>query len=350
MDSGWASPGGHRRREGDRGRAVRTDVVGGGLRPHSRVAGAADPDARHPRRGRVHSDRGHPSHRRRDLRVPIRGDRRQRPLRLPRAAPEVVCSTIVAVVTRSAKRRPPLLVIAGATATGKTGLAIDVASAWSGRGSRPRSSRPTRARSIAASTSGRRRRPRRAARDPAPRARPRRSRRAVHGRRLRGPRARALAAIGASGGLAILAGGTGLYLRAIARGMPGARHRRCGDARPAGGGVQRGRPGAARRAAGFGGSGAGGPVDTEDPRRVVRDWRWRRSRATSRRCPRCAATTDRSPGRARGGGGDAPRLDRAPCPRPVRRRLDRRSRDLRSATTGHCRRSRRSATARRGLC
>ena len=119
------------------------------------------------------------------------------------------------------EQRPPLLVIAGATATGKTGLAIDVADALiAGEAGRPRSSRPTRARSSAASTSGR---PRssagRAARIP------------HHGLDLVEPdepfsvadfaahAQQALAEIAARGGLAILVGGTGLYLRAVARGL-----------------------------------------------------------------------------------------------------------------------------------
>ena len=58
------------------------------------------------------------------------------------------------------------------------------------------------------------------ARRPAPRPRPRRSGRAVQRRRLRAPRARrARRDLGARGGVAILAGGTGLYLRAVARGL-----------------------------------------------------------------------------------------------------------------------------------
>ena len=90
---------------------------------------------------------------------------------------------------RSVTEAPPLIVIAGATATGKTELAIR-SPRRSARAAGPwRSSRPTRARSSAASTSARprstRRRP--GAR-PAPRPRPRRPGRAVQRRRLRDAR------------------------------------------------------------------------------------------------------------------------------------------------------------------
>jgi tRNA dimethylallyltransferase len=116
---------------------------------------------------------------------------------------------------------PPLLVIAGATATGKTGLAIDVAERLLGEGI------PTEV--ISADS----RQVYRGLDIGTAKATPA-ERRGIphHGLDLVDPdepftvadfadHARAvLAAIGDRGGLAILAGGTGLYLRAIARGLP----------------------------------------------------------------------------------------------------------------------------------
>jgi tRNA dimethylallyltransferase len=117
--------------------------------------------------------------------------------------------------------QPPLLVIAGATATGKTGLAIDVAERLAGEG--------TAAEIISADS-------RQVYRglDIGTAKATVAERRGIphHGLDLVDPdtpftvadfaaHARsALAGIGARGGLAILAGGTGLYLRAVARGMP----------------------------------------------------------------------------------------------------------------------------------
>ena len=70
-------------------------------------------------------------------------DRARRPVRAPGRA------------RRGVTTAPPLIVIAGPTATGKTALAIDLAEALRATGRTPRSSRPTRARSSAASTSAR---------------------------------------------------------------------------------------------------------------------------------------------------------------------------------------------------
>jgi tRNA dimethylallyltransferase len=116
---------------------------------------------------------------------------------------------------------PPLLVIAGATATGKTGLAIDVASRLMGEGTTVEiisadSRQVYRGLDIGTA---------KATLD---------ERRGIphHGLDLVDPDepftvadfaapARAtLASIGEQGGLAILVGGTGLYLRAVARGLP----------------------------------------------------------------------------------------------------------------------------------
>jgi tRNA dimethylallyltransferase len=115
---------------------------------------------------------------------------------------------------------PPLLVVAGATATGKTGLAIDVAHALRESG--------TPAEVISADS-------RQVFRglDIGTAKVPVGERRGVphHGLDLVDPDAAfsvadfvrharpALAGIAAQGGLAILAGGTGLYLRAVARGL-----------------------------------------------------------------------------------------------------------------------------------
>jgi tRNA dimethylallyltransferase len=116
---------------------------------------------------------------------------------------------------------PPLLVIAGATATGKTGLAIDVAERLAGEGIRAEvisadSRQVYRGLDIGtakATVAERRGVPH-------------------HGLDLVDPdqaftvadfaaHARgALAGIAARGALAILAGGTGLYLRAVSRGLP----------------------------------------------------------------------------------------------------------------------------------
>jgi tRNA dimethylallyltransferase len=124
-------------------------------------------------------------------------------------------------VTRASGASPSLLVIAGATATGKTGLAIDVAERMAGEG--------IPAEVISADS----RQVYRGLDIGTAKATPA-ERRGVphHGLDLVDPdqpftvadfaaRAdQALAEIGARGGLAILAGGTGLYLRAVARGLP----------------------------------------------------------------------------------------------------------------------------------
>ncbi|HEY7971246.1 MAG TPA: isopentenyl transferase family protein, partial [Candidatus Limnocylindrales bacterium] len=117
--------------------------------------------------------------------------------------------------------RPPLLVIAGATATGKTGLAIEVAERLAGEGI-PAEVISADSRQVYCGLDiGT------AKATPA-------QRRGIphHGLDLVDPdqpftvadfaahAAEALTAIGSRGGLAILAGGTGLYLRAVARGLP----------------------------------------------------------------------------------------------------------------------------------
>ena len=115
---------------------------------------------------------------------------------------------------------PPLLVIAGATATGKTGLAIDVAERLAGEG--------TRAEVISADS-------RQVYRglDIGTAKATFEERRGIphHGLDLVDPDEpftvadfvahahEALAEIGGRGGVAILVGGTGLYLRAVARGI-----------------------------------------------------------------------------------------------------------------------------------
>ena len=124
--------------------------------------------------------------------------RARRPVRAPGRSPRV-------------NAVPPLLVIAGPTATGKTGLGIELAERCIAEASRPRSSRPTRGRSTAASTSGR---PRSTAEERArvvpSRPRPRRARPAVQRRRLPRACARARSRASASAAAsALLVGGTG---------------------------------------------------------------------------------------------------------------------------------------------
>jgi tRNA dimethylallyltransferase len=115
---------------------------------------------------------------------------------------------------------PPLLVIAGATATGKTGLAIDVAERLAGEG--------TRAEVISADS-----RQVYGGLDIGTAKATFEERRGIphHGLDLVDPDEpftvadfvahahEALAEIGGRGGVAILVGGTGLYLRAVARGI-----------------------------------------------------------------------------------------------------------------------------------
>jgi tRNA dimethylallyltransferase len=121
---------------------------------------------------------------------------------------------------RSAAASPPLLVIAGPTATGKTGLAIDVAERLAGEG-------------IAAEVISADSRQVYRGLDIGTAKATVEERRGIvhHGLDLADPdqpfsvadfadhTRGALAGIAARGGLAILAGGTGLYLRAVARGI-----------------------------------------------------------------------------------------------------------------------------------
>ena len=124
-------------------------------------------------------------------------------------------------MTRASGGGPSLLVIAGATATGKTGLAIDVAERLAGEG--------IPAEVISADS----RQVYRGLDIGTAKATPAERRGiAHHGLDLVDPDQPftvadfaahadgALTGIGARGGLAILAGGTGLYLRAVARGLP----------------------------------------------------------------------------------------------------------------------------------
>ena len=115
---------------------------------------------------------------------------------------------------------PPLLVIAGATATGKTGLAIDVAERLAGEGIAAEvisadSRQVFRGLDIGtakATVEERRGIPHHGLDLVDPDEPFSLAEYAVHARTT-------LAAIGARGGLAILVGGTGLYLRAVARGI-----------------------------------------------------------------------------------------------------------------------------------
>ena len=176
---------------------------------------------------------------------------------------------------------PPLIVIGGATATGKTGLAL---------GSPRRLTRRTASAEIISADSRQVYRgldigTAKATRGgpgagPAPRPGPGRSGRAVQRGRLRRPRPRGAAGDRRrDGGVAILAGGTGLYLRAVAQGLD--------TTQPA---ERPGRPGAARGRA---------------RRRTAcrRSWTasWRSRRARRRR-----STCQPAPGRA------GPRDRRAP--------------------------------------
>jgi len=207
---------------------------------------------------------------------------------------------------------PPLLVVAGATATGKTGLAIDVAEALRADGV------------IAEVISADSRQVFRGLDIGTAKATVA-DRRAIphHGLDLVDPdeafsvadfvrHARAvLASIGERGGLAILAGGTGLYLRAVARGLDTDALR--------GGWARAGRCPAAgaradtRIADRHGEPAAGGPCPRD--RRAARG---RAAAATSRL--RRARRVDR----ASAGAGDARRLDRGACQGAVRRGAHRR--------------------------
>ena len=124
-------------------------------------------------------------------------------------------------MTAPERPQPPLLVIAGATATGKTGLAIDLAERLAGEGIPAAiisadSRQVYRGLDIGTAKAGSA------------------DRRGIphHGLDLVDPdqpftvadfaehAGSALAAIADRGGLAVLVGGTGLYLRAVARGLP----------------------------------------------------------------------------------------------------------------------------------
>ena len=171
------------------------------------------------------------------------------------------------------RRAPPLIVLAGATATGKTELAIRLAEAIRASG-RPAAIISADSRQVfrgldIGTAKVDRRGP--GAR-PAPRPRPRRPGPAVQRRRLRAPRPGVLADLAARGGVAILAGGTGLYLRAVARGLDtDALPERPGRPRPPRGRADRRRPGAARRRASRRSRPAlAATVDLRNPRRVVR--------------------------------------------------------------------------------
>jgi tRNA dimethylallyltransferase len=241
----------------------------------------------------------------------------------------------------------PLLVIAGATATGKTGLAIEVASGLAGRG--PRRDHLGR---LAAGLSRPRHRDgegdaRGAARDPH-HGSTSSTRRAVHGRRLRAHAPRRARGIAERGGLAILVGGTGLYLRAVARGIATTSCLRSRRPRPLEAEflavgleplVERLRTVAPRRAA------------RSTPR--TRDASSGRSR--SRRSPaasrRSRAARLRRPGRLdrpRGRAGHAPRVDRARARAQFDAGLIDEARRLRERYDPRCQRSARSATARPG--
>ena len=224
---------------------------------------------------------------------------------------------------------PPLLVIAGADRDRQDRPRDRAAERLAAeRHPAPRSSRPTRGRSTAASTSARpRRRPRSgaASRTTASTSSTRtsRSRVADFARHARD----ALAAIAARGGLAILVGGTGLYLRAVARGLDtDALPSDPASARRLEARVRRGRAssplvdtprGRSRRAL----AARDRPAQPAPRRPRARD---RRAHGRRSRCPRRAATPGRSPGSASHvEPRDAPRLDRRPRPGPVRRRPDR---------------------------
>ena len=120
-------------------------------------------------------------------------------------------------VVRDALRLPPLIVICGATATGKTGLSLSLAESIPGAEIISADSRQVyRGMDIGTAKVG-----------PADRARV-----PHHGLDLVDPdetftaadfqqaAVDALTVIAARGGVAILVGGTGLYLRAVARGLP----------------------------------------------------------------------------------------------------------------------------------
>ena len=213
---------------------------------------------------------------------------------------------------------PPLIVIAGATATGKTELAIRLAEAVR-TGGRPVAIISADSRQVfrgldIGTAKVERRRP--GAR-PAFRARPRRPRPALQRRRLRDARPWVLADLARDGGLAILAGGTGLYLRAVARGLdtdalpsdPAVRARLEADADR-------------RRAVGLGRA-TRGPRPGPRGRRRHAQPAPRRPRPRDRRAPRrrAAAAAPRLPGPGRLAGADRRparprRADRRPAPEP----------------------------------
>ena len=217
--------------EGDRPRAQRGVARTGGRGP-----GRCDPAGTRARARRRRADRRRRRIGRGRRREPVvRPDPRQqaRPRRGRRGArrsrgprPDRACRPVCAA--RRARRRvtdapsgaPPLVVVAGATATGKTELAIQLAEAFIATG-RPAAVISADSRQVFRGLDiGT------AKASPADRARV-----AHHGLDLVDPdqpfsvadfvaHARgALAGIDRAGGVAILAGGTGLYLRAVARGL-----------------------------------------------------------------------------------------------------------------------------------
>ena len=144
-----------------------------------------------------------------------------------------------AMPTTAPRDLAPLVVIGGPTATGKTGLAIALAEWLIARGTAGRD----RLGRLAAGVPRPRHRDgqgdgRRAGAGRPPRPRPRRPGRAVQRGRVPRPCARGAAGARRRGGIGILAGGTGFWLRAV---MARPRHRRAavGPGRPR---VDRGRP------------------------------------------------------------------------------------------------------------
>ena len=166
--------------------------------------------------------------------------------------------------------------------------------------------------------------------------------------------ARRWPAIAARGGVAILVGGTGLYLRAVARGLDtDAPAERPGRARPARGGARR--PTASRlwwrRLEAL----------APGPGRDASTCATRGASSARSRSPSCAATGHRPEPRGYAGRspGSACTLDAGHAPARIAERaraqfdaglLDEARGASRAVRTRRCRRSRRSATARRGRC
>ena len=192
--------------------------------------------------------------------------------------------------------------IAGATATGKTGLSIDLAERSRGAAIPAEiisadSRQVYRGLDIGTAKVT----PRDRARDPASRPRPRRARRAVHASPTSRPRARRRSpAIAARGGLAILVGGTGLLpARGRARASTPTRCRPIRDVRARLEARARGgRPRAARRAPAWRSRRAGRRGSTCATRAASSAPSRSPSSRATRRCRRRAATRARSPGSA----------------------------------------------------